>query len=119
MLGSDLYITLPIPTSISYTLSELEEKVKHAKTISLEEEDLIWQSGVMDISTPKGLQNAAFYTACGEVFFACASGQEYRALKLTQLQHDNGKYVYRHENVSKNRAEIYRSFKQLHVSRCA
>ncbi len=59
---------------------------------------------------PKGLQNAAFYTV-GK-FFCLRGGQEYRCLKLSQLQRGDGKYIY-HENVSKNRNG---SFRQLHLS---
>ena len=63
----------------------------------------------MNTTTPKGLQNAVFYT----IGKTCClrGGQEHRALKLSQLQRDGEKYVY-YENVSKNRNG---SFKQLHI----
>lgn len=60
----------------------------------------------MNVTTPRGLQNAVFFTI-GKLF--CL--KEDRALKLSQLQRDSDKYVY-YENVSKNRSG---SFKQLHV----
>ena len=83
---------------------------RHAETISTEEENQLWETGVLDINTPKGLQNAVFYTI-GKMF-CLRGGQEHRALKLSQLQRcDDGRYVY-YENVSKNRNG---SFKQLHI----
>lgn len=83
--------------------------MKHAETISLDEEDLIWHNGAMDLNVPKGLQNAAFYTV--RKFFCLGGGQEHRFLKISQLQHGDGKYIY-HETVLKNRNG---SFEQLHV----
>ena len=85
-------------------------KVKHAEVITTDEEDQLWESGVLNVTTPRGLQNAVFYTI-GKLF-CLRGGKEHRALKLSQLQRDSDKYVY-HENVSKNRNG---SFKQLHVS---
>ena len=84
--------------------------MKHTETISTEEENQLWESGVLDSNTPRGLQNAVFYTI-GKVF-CLRGGQEHRALKLSQLQRcADDRYVY-YENVSKNRNG---SFKQLHV----
>ncbi len=59
--------------------------------------------------TPTGLQNAVFY-AIGKTF-CLRGGQEHRALKLSQLQHDSNMYVY-YENGSKNRCG---SSKQLRI----
>ena len=86
-------------------------RVKHAETISTEEENtcMLWDAGIMNTHTPLGLQNAVFY-AIGKTF-CLRGGQEHRTLKLSQLQRDSDKYVY-HENVSKNRNG---SFKQLHI----
>ena len=84
--------------------------VKHAETISTAEENQLWESGVLNTTTPKGLQNAVFY-AIGKIF-CLRGGQEHRALRLSQLQRDGDKYVY-YENVSKNRNG---SFKQLHIN---
>ena len=52
--------------------------------------------------TPRGLQNAVFFTI-GKLF-CLHGGKEHRALKLSQLKQDSNvdKYIY-HENVSKNR----------------
>ena len=35
--------------------------VKHAKTISADEKNPLWESGVLNTPTPKGLLNAVFY----------------------------------------------------------
>ena len=84
-------------------------QTKHAEIISSDEECQLWESDVLNTTTTKGLQNAVFYTTCiGKTCFLCG-GQEHRALKLSQLQHDGEKYVY-YENVSKNQNG---SFKQL------
>ena len=82
---------------------------RHAETISSDEENQLWETGVFNTSTPKGLQNAVFYVI-GKTF-CLRGGQEHRVLKLAQLQRDSDKYVY-YENVSKNRNG---SFKQLHL----
>ena len=85
-------------------------QVKHTETISVEEENQLWERGVLDCKTPRGLQNAVFYTI-GKMF-CLRGGQEHRALKLSQLQRcADDRYIY-YENVSKNRNG---SFKQLHV----
>ena len=84
-------------------------RVKHAETISPEGEDKLWESGVLNTTTPKGLQNAVFH-AVGKIFCLCG-GQEHRVLKLSQFQRRDDSYVY-YENVSKNRNG---SFRQIHV----
>lgn len=70
----------------------------------------MWDSGVLNTTTPRGLQNAIFYVF-GKTF-CLRGGQEHGALKLSQLQRDHDKYVY-YKNVSKNQNG---SFKQLHVN---
>ena len=89
-------------------------KVKQAETISLEEEDKIWGSGFMDLNTPKGLQNAAFYSV-GK-FVCLHGGQEHRRLKLSQIQRGDGKYIY-HENVSKNQNGSFIYFLAIYIVR--
>ncbi len=85
-------------------------QVKHTETISVEEENQLWERGVLDCKTPRGLLNAVFYTI-GKMF-CLRGGQEHRALKLSQLQRcADDRYIY-YANVSKNRNG---SFKQLHV----
>ncbi len=82
---------------------------RHVETILNDEEKQLWDSGVMDTMTPKGLQNDVLYEI-GKIF-CLRGGQEHRALKLSQLQCDSDKYEY-HENVLKNQNG---SFKKLHV----
>ena len=48
-------------------------QIKHAEVISSEEEDRLWEKGVMNTTTPTGLQNAAFF-----VMFCLRGGQEHR-----------------------------------------
>lgn len=82
---------------------------KKTEILTVEDEKLLWESGVLNTSTPRGLLNAAFYTV-GKMF-CLRGGQEHRFLKLSQIRRTDDKYVYS-ENVSKNRNG---SFKQLHV----
>ena len=67
-------------------------KVKHAEVITANEEDQLWESGVLNATTPRGLQNAVFYIT-GKLF-CLRGGQKHRALKLFQLQQDSDKYMY-------------------------
>ena len=41
-------------------------EVRHAPLVTPDEEDKLWESGVLNITTPKGLQRAVFL--CGEMF---------------------------------------------------
>ena len=50
-------------------------QTKHAEVISAEEEDQLWKESVMDIKTPTGLQNAAFFVV-GKMF-CLRGGQEH------------------------------------------
>ena len=70
--------------------------------ITLEEEKLLWTSGVLDVETPTGLLRAAFFT-CGKCF-CLRGGQEHRNLALSQLQRKQNpdRYIYT-ENSSKNK----------------
>ena len=43
--------------------NSIRRHMKHAKSLSKEDEQKIWQSGVMETSTPRSLQNAAFFVA--------------------------------------------------------
>ena len=62
--------------------------------ITTDEEDQLWESGVLNVTTPRGLQNAVFFTI-GKLFCLCG-GKEHRALKLSQLKRDSNvdKYIY-------------------------
>ena len=70
--------------------------------IKKEEEDLLWQSGILNTESPKGLLRAVFYY-CGKCF-CLRGGQEHRTLSLSQLErlYTPDRYVYR-ENSSKNK----------------
>ena len=83
----------------------------HTETVTKEDEAKLWNSGVMGVTTPKTLQNAAFY-GVGKMF-ALRGGIEHRSLKLTQLKRMSNpdRNVY-YENVSKNRNG---SFKKIHI----
>ena len=61
--------------------------------------------GVIDVDTPTGLQNAAFFIV------GLRGGQEHRGLQLSQLKRFKDRYVY-YENTSKNRNG---TFKQLRI----
>ena len=49
--------------------------MKHAEVITKEEEDQLWREGVMNTTTPVGLQNAAFFVV-GKMF--CLRGARTR-----------------------------------------
>ena len=91
--------------------SGIGRQVNHADVISKQEENKLWESGVLGDSEPKSLQNKVFYTF-GKMLCS-RGGVEHRSLKLSQFQRksqpDHCVYV---ENVLKNRNG---SFKQLHV----
>ena len=89
--------------------SGVGRQVKHAETISPEEEDKLWTTGTLTTATPKGLLSAAFYTVGKS--FCLRGGQEHRNLKLSQLKRMEDHYVY-FENVSKNNSG---SFRKLHL----
>ena len=57
--------------------------MKHAKAISKEDEQKLWQSGVMGTTTPRLLQNAAFFVV-GKMF-CLGGGKELCALKFSQV----------------------------------
>ena len=77
--------------------------VSHAKVITREEEDRLWDSGTFCIATPKGLQNAVFFYAGKH--FCLRGGEEQRGLSPAQFirtsNPDGYKYI---EHGSKNRS---------------
>ncbi len=75
---------------------------KHTEIITKEEENTLWESGVLGISTPNALLRAVFFLN-GKNF--CLRGrQEHRSLRLSQLKRYSNpdRYMYT-ENASKNR----------------
>ena len=85
--------------------------MKHTEILTKEEEEKLWTSGVMDLTTPTALQIAAFFVV-GKMF-SLHGGIEHRNLKLSQLKRHQqpDHYVY-HENVSKTNNG---SFKKLRI----
>ena len=53
-------------------------QTKHAEVVTSDEEDQLWKEGVMNTTTPMGLQNAAFFIV-GKMF-CLRGGQEHRGL---------------------------------------
>ena len=58
-------------------------QVKRAKALSKDDEKKLWDSGVMGTTTPRTLQNAAFFIV-GKMF-CLRGGNELRTLKLSQI----------------------------------
>ena len=56
----DLHMTLDT-VCVSLRKEEIGASVKHA-VISLEDEELMWQKGVLDVHSPDSLLRAVFYT---------------------------------------------------------
>ena len=83
--------------------------------ISTEEEAVLWETGTLNVTTPKGLLRAAFFV-CGKCF-CLRGGEEHRALGLSQLQRlkNPNRYVYV-ENSSKNRPGGLNQMKLSHKS---
>lgn len=81
--------------------------VKHAQVITK-----LWSSGVLSTSTPKGLQNAAFYVV-GEMF-SLRGGIELRNLKPSQIKRVKKpkSYVY-NEHVSKTQNGTFKKTTHL------
>jgi len=84
---------------------------KSAQILTKDHEDKLWKAGVLNSTTPKGLQNAVFYyvgkTCC------LRGGEEQRNLKLSQFTRfsDPDRYIYS-EHSSKNRNG---GFNQFHI----
>ena len=82
--------------------SGIGTKKTSAKVILDEDEEKLWKAGILNTTTPIGLQQAVFYY----IGKACClrGGEEHRGLKSSQFSHlyDPERYVYT-ENGSKNR----------------
>jgi hypothetical protein len=77
-------------------------EVKHTNVIMKEEEDELWDKGVLGLDTPESLLRALFFSNGKSL--CLRGGKEHRALKISQIvrHHDPPHYVYT-ENGSKNR----------------
>lgn len=69
-------------------------EVKHASGISTEEEEALWEQGILGCDNPKSLLCAVFYLN-GKIF-CLHGGSEHRKLKLSQLQRSENpdQYLY-------------------------
>ena len=69
-------------------------EVKHASVITSEEEDALWENGVLSTENPKALLSAVFY--CNGKNFCLRGACEHRNLKLSQLKrlYDSDRYMY-------------------------
>ena len=61
----------------------LGSKRKKAEPISCEEEEVLWQKGVLGSSNPQSLVDTMLLYMC-EIYFALRSGQEHRQLRFHQ-----------------------------------
>ena len=91
--------------SIDNTFRKLREegvgaKSKPTATISIEEENVLWEQKILDTTTPKGLFRALLYYNGKNFIFR--GGQEHRELQISQIvrYHDPDRYEYI-ENASK------------------
>ena len=89
-------------------------EARPTEVLTREDEERLWDTGVMSPDTPKGLLNAVFFYNGKN--FMLRGGAEHRNLKLSQLQKNVSpagavRYTYT-ENASKNRSG---GFNQLNV----
>ena len=86
--------------------------VQHTAVINHEEEDKLWSSGILNVTEPKGLQQAVFYYV-GKVY-CIRGGEEQRCLKPSQFVRSSDPDCYTYtEHGSKNRSG---GLAQLNVS---
>ena len=87
--------------------------------ISREEEDSLWTSGVLSVTTPNGLLRAVFF-ARGKCFYLRGSEEHWKlCVHVSQLKclSDPDRYMYVHvENSSKNRPGGVDKVKVAHKS---
>ena len=79
-------------------------KKRQAEPITVEEENKLWEKGVLGESDPQTLLDTVLFL-CG-IHFALRSGQEHRSLKLSQFElqidEDGSSFLLYTENTSKN-----------------
>ena len=66
--------------------------VKHASVITDQEENHIWQSGIIGDHSPTALLRAVFYL--NGIIFSLRGGKEHRDLKRSQLTREEGHWKY-------------------------
>ena len=77
------------------------------KPITIEEENMLWDKGVLGESDPQTLLDTVLFLC--EIHFALCSGQEHCSLKLSQFElqtdEDGSSFLLYTENISKNNQE--------------
>lgn len=85
----------------------LGSKKRQAEEITLDEEDLLWEKGLLGDATPQTLLDTMIY--CNGLYFALRSGREHRQLRLDNCQiqvveNEGDRPFLRYtEDISKNR----------------
>ena len=84
--------------------TDLGVRPKRAEPITVNEENLMWEKGLLGSHSPQVLLHTMVYL-CG-LNFALRSGQEHRDLQLSQIElvehTDQPPYLVYTENISKN-----------------
>ena len=78
-------------------------KKKRAEALTIEDEDKLWEEGLLGATTPHTLLDTMVYM-CG-LYFALRSGKEHRDLQYSQIklvESDRSSHIIYTENVSKN-----------------
>ena len=112
----DLHCTLDSLFSTLHVQGIGAEK-KSAPVITIEDEDLMWEKGVLSSSTPRSLQYAVFFYV--GIHFSLRGGQEQRNLTVAQVRrnpldvtlYDANTYYEYVEFISKNNQH---RFKDIH-----
>ena len=98
----------PLHKAVDNVFQELRQdgvssKTKSAETFSKEEENELWETGILGIDSPKALSWAVFFLNGKNLYLR--EGKEHKNLKLSQVKrHTNpDQYVYT-KNSSKNRS---------------
>ena len=62
-------------------------QVQHTEVISIEEEEQLWQTGLLNVISPKGLLNAVFFA--NRKNLCLCGGIDHRQLKILQFRFDH------------------------------
>uniref|UniRef100_A0A1X7TUJ9 ZMYM2-like/QRICH1 C-terminal domain-containing protein n=1 Tax=Amphimedon queenslandica TaxID=400682 RepID=A0A1X7TUJ9_AMPQE len=90
---------------------DIGAETRQTETLSKDDENILWDTKVLDITTPAGLLNCVFFYNGKNL--CLRGGDEHRQLKFSQLRHGVQKicYIYT-EHGSKNRSG---GLGQLHI----
>ena len=99
--------------------SGIGAEVKHTSIISKEEENLLWEKGVMGVDKPESLLRAVFFYNGKN--FCLRGGKEHRALKISQIirHKDPDHYVYTAKKRSGGLNQLRLENKTVPVFPCA